>query len=253
MKRRHTLLATLFLSQNAYAASASYGYFGISPVASSLKISSKGFESINQRLGNSTILKVNENHGAGISWGARGFYLAKNLNWISHVQVETHRHEISSKGVGALLASRVNLVNALGSVEWRLYSTKGFSPQSARGFAPLKRLYLTAGPALGVTTLDHNYHLESRLDNSEITYASHSILATLGLQASLNSALTPSLHIGLGVKAFASKATSTHAETSHFQLGGANLMYKSSELEVDKLTNSTLFQASASASLSYVL
>jgi hypothetical protein len=252
-RRAGIYLALLALTNYAQAASNKFGYLGLAPMATTVKLSSEGLNTINSRLGNSVVLSVPQAHGAGMALGGKGLYLDRNFRLIRNLTFEILQDKISSKGMAGELSSNLNLVNATGSLEWRIFPQTPMNIKQMTQWSLLKRAYLSAGPVLGVSSLSYDYNLVSRLNSSEIRYTSSTLLAAVGAQTTLGFALFSSVHAGIGLKAIQNVPVSTSTTITQFTLESQDLRYKGNELGVDKLTNAKLTQFSAFGSLALIL
>jgi hypothetical protein len=237
----------------AHAATDKAGYLGIAPMATSMKFSSEGLSTINNRLGNSVVLSVPKSHGSGMSFGGRALHFNKEFQLFRNLTFEALQDNIHSKGTGGEISSNLSLINATGSVEWRIFPRTPLNITQMAQRSLVRRAYISAGPLLGVSSLSYDYSLISRLNSSEIRYKSNSLLAALGAQTTLGIALFPTVHAGIGVRAIQSVPVSTQTSITHFTLEGQDLRYKGDELGVEKLTNSKLTQISAFGTLGLLL
>ncbi len=243
------ILAAMCWSTTARGIELPPGNWGFAGVTALSKLQSAGLTLMNNRLGNSTSLKVTEQHGSGIVYGGRIIFAAAEYPWIAQFSADSLTHSISNYGVGSRVKSDISYYNALASYEWRLLPNGILRMKFPRERRFSRRSYLTVGPVAGLSWATNSYTLNSILEDSSIEYASSSLLAAGGVQSTLGYAVSRNLHIGAQARGVWSYPVHSTADISKFLVYGQDVRFRKEELGVEKTTGSLLTQYSASAFL----
>ena len=115
------------------------------------------------------------------------------------------------------------------------------------------RLFLLGGPLTGITTVQHSFKLTSVMDDTAIDYTSKSTHLDAGAQVTAGYLLTKNLQLSLNGRAFWGTPLNTDSTVNEFTVKKQDLRFRSSELEIDKLTGSAFGSWSCSAGIQFSL
>jgi hypothetical protein len=249
---RSSLLSAIFalcFHAQALAFEWPIGTWGASGTVAYSMLSSSGLTAMNSRLGSSTTLKVTEQHGRATVYGGRAVFAAADYPWIAQFSGDFFSQSIANSGVGSRVSSQLSHYNAMGSFEWKLFPSAPMRLKFVKQLRFSRRIYVTAGPLVGLSWATHGYKLSSILDDSDIEYTSQSLLVAGGLQGSFGYAVSRNVHVGFLTRAVWSYPVYSSAEIPKFLLFGQDVRFRGKELGVETLTGTLLTQYSGAAFL----
>jgi hypothetical protein len=235
--------------QLALSSSSALGVVTLGPEAGVTSLRGDGVERINSRLSDTDVMTIANSHDVALGWGISAHWFNKTLLRTGGLSIAHSSDSIRAKGIGASAQSDLTSLSLLAGYQMRLFpfSTTTVTPLS-NGWSG-RHIFVLGGPLFGLGQIAHSYTLESRLDDTEIAYTARSIHGTGGAELSVGYLLSNQIQLLISGRATYSLPLHTESSVSSFRVRQEDLRFRASELEVDKLTGSTLQTWSASAGI----
>jgi hypothetical protein len=229
--------------------SSALGVVTLGPEAGVTSLHGDGVNRMNERLEDSEVMTVGRNHTVALDWGVSARWFDKTMNRAGVVAVSRSSDTVAAKGVGASTESVLSSTEVLAGYQMRLFPFANtiITPLS-KGWSG-RHLFILGGPLVGLDQVSHTYRLESRLDDTEIRYSASSLHGAGGAELLVGYPFTEQIHLLIGGRLLYSVPLQTKSSVQSFRVRQEDLRFRASDLEVERLTGSTIQSWSASATI----